>query len=341
LTKLLFSILLNTHLFFIIIIMVTLLVFFSLIFVPMLLVLVWGFTWLIFWIVFDIILALLAIKIVRPNRVMTVEFLWRYTRVLRQWFHMIIPIVETTRTQYLYKRNFPVQVEWVTADNVSARVDLNVVYYVEDDGDNSRKWNIYKSVYSIDDPRTLMKATIDEQLRWMIFHFTHKEIFGKREEIGQEIETRLRDKLKEFGYRIDSIQVQNIDLDSNVMRAMNKEIETAKLKNAAYNEAEAQKIMKVKAAEADKEAQILLGQGMAGQRMEIAKGFQESVEMIKWADESLTAEDILQFLLDSSRIETLAKVWQKDNAKIIYLNESLEWKRNTESKLIAWSDLMK
>jgi regulator of protease activity HflC (stomatin/prohibitin superfamily) len=86
-----------------------------------------------------------------------------------------------------------------------------------------------------------------------------------------DIEARLRDKLGQFGYKIDSIQVQNIELDPSVMRAMNKEVETAKLKNAAYNEAEAKKIMKVKAAEADKEAQILLGKGMAGQRMEIAK----------------------------------------------------------------------
>jgi len=289
--------------------------------------------------VIDVIVIALSIKIVKPNTVMTVETLWRFTWVLRSWFHLIIPIIQTTRTQYLFKRNFDVQVEWVTSDNVTARVDLNVVYYVEDDKNNTQKWNIYKSVYSIDDPRTLMKATIDEQLRWMIFHFSHKEIFWKREEIWQDIEERLRSKLQEFGYRIDSIQVKNIDLDQAVMRAMNKEVETAKLKNAAQNEAEAQKIMKVKAAEADKQAQILLGQGMAWQRMEIAKGFQESVEMIKWADDSLTAQDILNFLLDSSRIETLAKVWQ-NNAKIVYLNESLEWKK-TESKLIAWSDIIK
>ncbi len=320
--------------------MLTFAILISLIIVPVLFVWSFGLIGIVFWLLFDIILAALSIRIVRPNTVMVVETLWKFTWVLRQWFHMIIPIIQSTRTQYLFKRNFEVQVEWVTADNVTARVDLNVVYYVEDDGDNSMKWNIYKSVYSIDDPRTLMRATIDEQLRWMIFHFTHKEIFWKREEIWQDIEERLRDKLQEFGYRIDSIQVKNIDLDSAVMRAMNKEVETAKLKNAAYNEAEAKKIMKVKAAEADKEAQILLGQGMAGQRMEIAKGFQESIDMIKWADKTLTAQDILDFLLDSSRIETLAKV-AKDNSKIVYLNESLEWKRNTESKLIAWSDLMK
>ena len=320
--------------------MVTLLVVLLLLLIPWLFVVIGWAGWFIVWIVIDLIIIILSVRIVRPNHVMTVEFLWKYTRILRPGFHLIIPVIETTRNQYLFKRNFSVQVEWVTSDNVSSRVDLNVVYYVEDDKDDSKNWSIYKSVYSIDDPRTLMKATIDEQLRWMIFHFTHKEIFGKREEIGMEIEERLRDKLSQFGYKIDSIQVQNIELDSAVMRAMNKEVETAKLKNAAYNEAESQKIMKVKAAEADKEAQILLWQGMAGQRMEIAKGFQESVEMIKWADKNLSAQDILNFLLDSSRIETLAKV-AKNNSKIIYLNESLEWKRDTESKLIAWSDMMK
>jgi regulator of protease activity HflC (stomatin/prohibitin superfamily) len=319
--------------------MVTIIVFALLVLIPIVFTSLWWAWGLIVAIVIDLILAALSIRIVRPNRVMAVEFLGKYTRILRPGFHMIIPFVEWTREQDLFKKNFSVEVEWVTSDNVTAKVNLNVVYYVEDDKDDSKNWNIYKSVYEIDDPRTLMKATIDEQLRWMIFHFTHKEIFWKREEIGMDIEERLRDKLWQFGYKIDSIQVQNIELDPSVMRAMNKEVETAKLKNAAYNEAEAKKIMKVKAAEADKEAQILLGKGMAGQRMEIAKWFKESIDMIKAADKDLTANDILQFLLDSSRIETLAKV-AKDNAKIVYLNESLEWRKNTESKLIAGSDIM-
>jgi len=310
-----------------------------LIIVPVLFAGIWWPLWVVFWIIFDLFFAMLSIRIVRPNNVMTVEFLWKYTRILRQWFHAIIPIVESTRSQYLFKRNFSVNVEWVTSDNVSTSVDLNVVFYVEDDQDNSINWNIYKSIYSIDDPKTLMKATIDEQLRWMIFHFTHKEIFGKREEIWLEIEEKLREKLKQFGYKIDSIQVQNIELDAAVMRAMNKEIETAKLKNAAYNEWESKKIMKVKEAEADKEAQILLWQGMAWQRMEIAKWFKESVDMIKAADNSLTAQHILNFLLDSSRIETLSRIWEKQNSKLIYLNENLEW-RSSEWKLISGSDIM-
>jgi regulator of protease activity HflC (stomatin/prohibitin superfamily) len=104
----------------------------------------------------------------------------------------------------------------------------------------------------------MMRATIDEQLRAMIVTFTHKNIFAKREEIGEAIEARLREKLKSFGYKLDSIQVRDVKLENTVMDAMNKIIETLKFKEAAFNEAEAKKIMQIKEAEAEKESKILL-----------------------------------------------------------------------------------
>ncbi len=263
---------------------------------------------------------------------------------MRQGPNFIIPFLETTKTQYLYRRNFPVDVEGVTSDNVTAYIGLNVIYYVEDDKNDTQDGAIYRSLYSIDDPRTMMKSTIDEQLRGMIVSFSHKDIFAKREEIGNEIEVRLRERLAGFGYKLDSIQVRDVKLEATVMQAMNKVVETQKLKEAATNEGEAEKIMKVKQAEAEKESKILLGEGMAGQRTKIAEGFKEAVDMIKTADSSLTAEKVLQFLLDSSRIETLGNIGDK-NAKVIYLNENLEGQTmkglSKGDKLIAGSDLMK
>ena len=305
---------------------------------------IWAFLWaewIIGAIVLDIILIALSVRIVSPNNVKTVEFLGRYDRVLRQGLNFIIPFLETTKSQALYRRNFPVEVEWITSDNVTAYIGLNVIYYVEDDNDNSRDGAIYKSVYSIDDARTMMRSTIDEQLRGMIVAFTHKEIFAKREEIGETIEERLRVRLASFGYKLDSIQVRDVRLDSTVMMAMNKVVETQKFKEAAMNEWEAEKIMKVKQAEAEKESKILLWEGMAGQRTKIAEWFKEAVDMIKQADKSLNAEKVLQFLLDSSRIETLGNIGSEgQNAKIIYLNEDLEWRGMRGDKLIAGSELM-
>lgn len=292
--------------------------------------------------VVEIIVLSMSVRIVQPNTVRTVEFLGRYGGVLRQGFNLIVPFLEKTKSQVLYRRNFPVEVEGITNDNVTAYIGLNVIFYVEDDEDNSRNGNIYRSVYSIDDPKTMMRATIDEQLRAMMVSFTHKNIFEKREEIWEVIEQRLREKLATFGFTLDSIQVRDVKLQQSVMDSMNKIIETQKLKEAARNEGESQKIMQVKEAEAEKEAKILLWEGMAGQRMKIAEGFKESVDMIKKTDDTLDAEKVLQFLLDSSRIETLGNIGSNDNAKLVYLNEDLEGRhsKNREEKLIAGSDIM-
>lgn len=313
-----------------------------LIIVPFLLIGTLSTGWIIPAIIIDIVLAALSIRIVRPNTVMAVELFGKYNRTLRPWLHFIIPFIEWTRSQTLYRKNFPVEVNGITKDNVTSNIWLNVIYYVEDDEVDNKDGNIFKSIYNIDDPRTMMRSTIDEQLRAMIVNFTHKNIFEKREEIGQNIESRLRVKLSTFWYRLDSIQVRDISLESTVMAAMNKVVETEKLKEAALNEAEAEKIMKVKEAEAEKESKILLWEGMAGQRMKIAEWFKESVDLIKQTDDSLNAEKVLDFLLDSSRIETLWSIWEQQNSKLIYLNEDLEWRKSKsrEEKLIAWSDIM-
>jgi hypothetical protein len=80
---------------------------------------------------------------------------------------------------------------------------------------------------------------------------------------------------------------------------------------------------------------------MAGQRMKIAEGFKESVDMIKMSDDTLNAEKVLQFLLDSSRIETLGNIGSHENSKLIYLNEDLEGRKGEKAgKLVAGSEIM-
>lgn len=298
--------------------------------------------WIIAAIVFDLFLISLSVRIVKPNTVRTVEFFWKFNRVLRSGLNFIIPVFETTKEQVLFRINFPVDVDWVTSDNVTAYIGLNVIYYVEDDKDDSEEWAIFKSVYKITDSRTMIKSIIDQELRGMIVTFNHKEVFGKREEIGNEIEEKLREKLSSFGYKLDSIQVRDVKLEQSVMAAMNKVVESEKLKEAAMNQWESEKIMQVKRAEAEKETKILLWQGMAGQRMEIARWFKESVDMIKSSDSKLDWAKVLEFLLDSSRIETLWNIGDNQNTKLIYLNEDLEgrWAKARDKKLIAWSDIM-
>ncbi len=262
----------------------------------------------------------LGIKILPPRKASVVLRLGKTNRIIREWLNLTIPFVEWTRSQSLALMNLDVAVDGITEDNVKTTVWLNVIFRVKDDDQS-----IIDSVFKINDPIKTIRAMVEEQLRAKIFTFKHDEIFWKRNEIGDEVKETLASKLHEFGMELDSVQVKDIQLDQLVMEAMNNVVSAQKNKQASITEAEWRKQSDILNAEADKEVKKLLWEGMALQREAIAKWFSQSIEEIKAQDKSLKWAQILDFLLASSRIETLEKIGH-NNAKVIYLNENLEGK---------------
>ena len=262
----------------------------------------------------------LGIKILPPRKASVVLRLGKTNRIIKEWLNLTIPFIEWTRSQSLALMNLDVAVDGITEDNVKTTVWLNVIFRVKDDDQS-----IIDSVFKINDPIKTIRAMVEEQLRAKIYTFKHDEIFGKRNEIGDEVKETLAAKLHEFGMELDSVQVKDIQLDASVMEAMNNVVSATKNKQASITEAEWRKQSDILNAQADKEVKKLLGEGMALQREAIAKGFGQSIEEIKAQDKSLKWAQILDFLLASSRIETLEKIGH-NNAKVIYLNENLEGK---------------
>jgi len=261
-----------------------------------------------------------GIRILWPKKVWVVLFLGKATRVITEWFNVVIPFLEYVAYQTLALTNLNIKVDGITKDNVNTSVNINVIYKVKDDN-QSIKDSLFKNQNIVQ----TIKSLIEEQLRAKIFEFEHEEIFWKRNEIGDEIRQALAVKLAEFGMELDSVQVIDIVLDSQVVQAMNQVVASQKAKMASITEAEWRKQAEILRAEWDKEVKRLIGEGMAEQRKAIANGFQESIEKIKSMDPTLTGAQILEFLLNSSRIETLEKIGL-DNAKVIYVNENLEWR---------------
>lgn len=259
-----------------------------------------------------------GIRILWPKKVGVVLFLWKATRVITEGFNVVIPFLEYVIYQTLALTNLNIKVDGITKDNVNTSVNINVIYKVKDDN-QSIKDSLFKNQNIVQ----TIKSLIEEQLRAKIFEFEHEEIFWKRNEIGDEIRQALAVKLAEFGMELDSVQVIDIVLDGQVVQAMNQVVASQKAKMASITEAEWRKQAEILRAEWDKEVKRLIWEGMAEQRKAIANGFQESIEKIKSMDPTLTGAQILEFLLNSSRIETLEKIGV-DNAKVIYVNENLE-----------------
>ncbi len=260
----------------------------------------------------------MGIRILWPKKVGAVLLLGKARRVIREGFNIVIPFLEYVSYQTLALTNLNIKVDGITKDNVNTAVNINVIYKVRDD-DQSIKDSLFKNQNVVQ----TIKSLIEEQLRAKIFEFEHEEIFWKRNEIGDEIRQALAVKLAEFGMELDSVQVIDILLDSQVVQAMNQVVASQKAKMASITEAEGRKQAEILRAEWDKEVKRLIGEGMAEQRKAIANGFQESIEKIKSMDPTLTGAQILEFLLNSSRIETLEKIGA-ENAKVIYVNENLE-----------------
>lgn len=280
------------------------------------------YTLITFWPLWILILFLLifGFRIVPPNEANIVVRLGKPVRIRKQWRHLIIPILEKTIRQRLYDRNLSVSVDALTRDNVKTTVGINVVFRVKDDNES-----ILASKFGIDDPVRIVQATVEEQLRAKIFGFEHEDIFAKRWEIGEDLRDSLKEKLSQYGMELDSVQVTDIVLEAGVMAAMNQIVTEEKKKMALVKEAEWKKAAQILNAEADKEVKKLIWEGMALQRQEISKWFKESVLEMKSIDDTLKAKDILDFLITSSRLETLEKVG-KDNSKVIYVNENMEGK---------------
>lgn len=198
-------------------------------------------------------IVIFGFRIVPPKQADIVLFLGKPVRVRREGWHVIWPIIETTRRQVIYDRNIGVSVDGLTTDNVKTRVGINVIFRVKDDDDA-----ILASKFDIDDPVRLVQATVDEQLRAKIFTFEHEDIFGKREEIGDEVRETLKTKLGQYGMELDSVQVTDIALEESVMQAMNKIIEEEKKKQALIREAEGRKAAQILDAEADRAVKQLI-----------------------------------------------------------------------------------
>jgi len=180
-----------------------------------------------------VLIILSGLKIVQPRTAKAVLTLGKPTRVIREGLNVIIPLIQTTRRQTLAMTNLDVGVDGITQDNVKTRIDLNVIFRVKD---NDKA--IIDSLFIINDPIKAIRAMVEEQLRAKVYDFRHDDIFGKRNEIGDEVKETLSQKLEEFGMELDSVQVKDIQLDPSVLDAMNSVVASSKNKLAAINDAE-------------------------------------------------------------------------------------------------------
>jgi prepilin-type processing-associated H-X9-DG protein len=158
------------------------------------------------------------------------------------------------------------------------------------------------------------------------------------------VKDQLDQTLETWGYHLIDLQLNDITFDDEVMRSMAKVVASSNLKAAAENEGQALLITKTKAAEAEgnaikiaaqaeKEAAQLRGQGVALFREEVAKGMSQAAKMMQ--DSNLDASLIL-FSMWTEAVKNFA---EHGEGNVLFLDGSTEGMQKTMREMMAISNM--
>ena len=137
--------------------------------------------------------------------------------------------------------------------------------------------------------------------------------------ISVAVKTELDSTMSGFGYNILNALVTDIVPDAKVKDAMNDINAAQRAQVAAQARGEADKILKVKQAEAEAESKALQGKGIAAERQAIIDGLRASIENFRESVPGSTAEDVMALVLLTQYFDTLRDVGTRGGASTIFL----------------------
>ena len=219
----------------------------------------------------------------------------KYRRVVRPGLNIKIPILEQVFRKISYQnRSVELEFQAITTDQANVYFKSMLLYAVQ----NADEETIKKVAFKFISERDMMQAlirTVEGSIRTYVASKRQAEILGLRKEIVEYVKEQVDNSLEEWGYHLIDLQITDISFDKVILESMSKVVASNNLKAAAENEGQATLITKTKnaeaegnaikiAAEAEREAARLRGQGVALFRQEVARGMTEAAEQMKQAN---------------------------------------------------------
>jgi regulator of protease activity HflC (stomatin/prohibitin superfamily) len=249
---------------------------------------------------------------VRTYTAGVVERFGKFNRVAQPGLHVLVPWCETVRFMDLKIRQADVNVETKTKDNVFVTIPVSVQYQVLPD-------KVFEAYYKLSSPQKQIESYVFNSILGHVPTLTLDEAFEQQAQISAAVKRELDVVMSEFGYNILKALVTDIVPDAKVKAAMNDINAAQREQTAAQARGEAEKILKVKQAEAEAQSKALQGEGVAKQRQAIIQGLQASVEQFKSAVEGSTARDVMAMVLLTQYFDTLRDIGTLGKSSTILL----------------------
>ncbi len=269
------------------------------------------------WVVVIIILLFVISRclfVVHQQTKEIIERLGRFHRLADPGLNFKIPILDKRVWKVeLRVQQLSVTVETKTKDNVFVKVPVAVQYRAIPD----RAADTY---YQLTDDEEQLTSYVLDVVRAKVPTLALDEVFEKKDDIAAAVKEHLDETMKSFGWEVLSALVTDVDPAENVKAAMNEIQAQSRLQIAAQAKGEANKILTVKnaEAEADAESKRLQGEGVANQRKAIVEGLRESVKQFQDAT-GVNATEVLRLVLLTQYFDTLKEIGVSAGSKVIML----------------------
>jgi regulator of protease activity HflC (stomatin/prohibitin superfamily) len=251
-----------------------------------------------------------GIVIVPQQNAYVIERLGKYNRILLAGFALKIPFLERVSAKVdLRTRQAEFHIDAKTRDNVTITMQIAAQYRVSTDpSQNGQQGGIYRSVYMLANPTEQMSSYLIDALRSAVPQYTLDEVFDRKDGIARSVNQDVSTQMIDYGYIVASTLIVGIDLPQDVEAAMNQINSSQRMKEAAQNLAEADRIKVITEAKAKAEAMEQAGLGIAAQRKAIAVGIAESLAVIQASGVSAEeADHLFKFTQWIDMMENFAK----------------------------------
>ena len=249
---------------------------------------------------------------VRTYTAGVVERFGKFNRIVRPGLQILIPFAEQAFIVDLQVKQAQFSVETKTRDNVFVQIPVSVQYQILDD-------KIYDAFYKLSAPQKQIESFVFNSILGHVPRLTLDETFEQQSGISIAVKTELDSTMSGFGFNILNALVTDIIPDTKVKEAMNDINAAQRAQVAAQARGEAEKILKVKQAEAEAQSKALQGQGIAAERQAIIDGLRSSIEHFRESVPGATAEDVMALVLLTQYFDTLKDIGTKGGTSTIFL----------------------
>lgn len=250
---------------------------------------------------------------VSTSQVGVVENCGKFDRTAEPGCVCLTPCVESMRGRVSLRVAIAaVKVETKTRDNAVVVIETRLHYKVIPE-------HVKDAFYRFSNPSEQIASFASSIIRGEVPKYTLDELFLMSDEIKKVVSSELTDKLQSFGFSLESTLLTRIEPSGSVKQAISQTQINAYRRTAAEHESQLNKILAIKAAEADFEEKRLSGMGLAEERKAIMRGLKASIESFVNTVPNMGAKDVMNLLLLNQYFDAMKEVGAGKSNRLIVM----------------------